>query len=164
MNFPTVAPLQSTLLGFQDAFVTKVNASNSSIIYSTYLGGNGSDEGRAIALGALDTAIITGTTNSSNFPTVNPIQSTRGGLDDAFVSRLNASGSALTYSTYLGGTNDETSNGVKLDPSGNIYVIGHTNSPDFPLVSPIVPVLLSGGSIDVFVTKLNGNGSALNYY
>src|SRR3990167_2290491 len=154
-NFPTASPLQASRNGpGNDAFVSKLNAAGSALVYSTYLGGTGAgDIAYAVAVDAGGNAYVSGSTNSSNFPTVEPIQAVNAGGGDAFISKLNAAGSALVYSTYLGGsTGDEHGYGIALDTAGNAYVTGQTNSTDFPTVMPFQPA--RGGVIDVFVTKI----------
>ena len=160
-NFPTANPIQATHGGGSDAFVTKLNGAGNALLYSTYLGGNGSDGGLGIAVDTSGNAYVTGGTMSTDFPTASPIQPAYGGRGDAFVTKLNAAGNALVYSTYLGGTGDDLGTGVAADASGNAYVTGQTLSDDFPTVSPIQPA--RGGDRDVFLTKLNAQGSALVY-
>ncbi len=163
-DFPTVNPLQATLQGNSNAFVTKLNAVGSAV-YSTYLGGGG-DRGNGIAVDSFGNAYVVGSTISSDFPTVNPLQATNlGGTVTVFVAKLNATGSALVYSTYLGGSMRDYGNGIAVDSSGNAYVTGETFSTDFPTVNPIqatcgAPHL---GCDDAFVAKLNAAGSALVY-
>jgi len=160
-NFPTASPLQATLEGTQDAFVAKLNAAGSALVYSTYVGGSGSDVGRRIAVDSSGNAYITGYTASTNFPTASPLQGTYGGGDDAFVAKLNAAGSALVYSTYLGGSANDYGYGIAVDSSGSAYVTGYTYSTNFPTVSPLQETY--GGGTDAFVAKLNAAGSALVY-
>ena len=118
-----------------DAFVTKFN-SNGSLNYSTYLGGNNIDTAFGIAVDVSGNAYVTGVTASTNFPTANPIQATYGGsLGDAFITKLNSQGSALVYSTYLGGSGNENGRGIAVDVNGNAYVTGFTSSFDFPVVA-----------------------------
>jgi len=163
-NFPTVSPLQETYGGGRyDAFVAKLNAAGSALVYSTYLGGSGWDEGHGIAVDSSGNAYVTGRTYSDNFPTASPLQATGGGAyEDAFVAKLNAAGSALVYSTYLGGSGNDYGYGIAVDSFGNAYVTGYTNSTNFPTASP-VQATNGGGSYDVFVAKLNTTGSALVY-
>ncbi|OGG43600.1 MAG: hypothetical protein A3F84_24070 [Candidatus Handelsmanbacteria bacterium RIFCSPLOWO2_12_FULL_64_10] len=153
-NFPTASPLQaSNGGGVYDAFVTKLNAAGSTLTYSTYLGGSGEDRGIAIAVDGSGSAYLTGYTASTNFPTASPLQATYGGgTDDAFVSKLNAAGSALTYSTYLGGGGSDRGHDIVVDGSSNAYLTGYTQSSNFPTQSPQDASL--GGSQDVFVAKL----------
>ncbi len=136
-NFPTANAFQpaiSTPLN-EDAYATKLNASGA-LVYSTYLGGNGSDAGHGIAVDSSGNAHIAGKTTSTNFPTANPIQSTYGGdLGDGFVTKLNSGGSGLIYSTYLGGSRFDIARGIAVDTAGNAYVVGSADSIGFPLVA-----------------------------
>ncbi len=132
-NFPTQNPYQGTHSGgTYDAFVTKLNATGSGLLYSTYLGGNGDDQGYGIVVDGNGKAYVTGETNSTDFPTQNPHQPTNAGLSDAFVTKLNAMGNALLYSTYLGGSNNDTIGGIAIDGAGHAYVTGGTESTNFP--------------------------------
>jgi Beta-propeller repeat len=160
-NFPTANPYQSTIGSGQEAFVTKLNAAGNALIYSTYLGGNNDDSGYGIAVDAVGDAYVTGYTYSTNFPTENPFQSTIGGGRDAFVTKLNAAGDALIYSTYLGGSSDDVGLGIAVDLAGNAYVTGDTASTDFPTENPFQSTL--SGTQDAFVTKVNSTGSGLVY-
>src|SRR5207244_8019855 len=117
-SLQTVNPNQSSYAGSQDAFVTKVNAAGSALVYSTYLAGNAQDSGHSIAVDSTGAMYIAGTTNSTNFPTANAIQPTYGGLGDAFVTKLSPSGNALVYSTYLGGSNFDGASGIAVDTAG----------------------------------------------
>jgi hypothetical protein len=117
--------------------VTKLNAAGSVLVYSTYLGGSSSDYGRGIAVDASGNAYVTGATNSSDFPTQSPLQASYHDYHDAFVTKLNGAGSALVYSTYLGGRNDDQGFGIAADASGNAYVVGSTSSTDFPTQNPL---------------------------
>jgi hypothetical protein len=154
-NFPTVSPLQSALSGTSDAFVAKLDPTGSRLVYSTYLGGSGIDGGMGIAVEPGGSAYVTGFTSSSDFPTGNPIQSKfGGGAYDAFIARLNPSGAALEYSTYLGGGGLESGLGLAADAAGNAYVTGFTVSTDFPTAAPL-QVASGGGDSDIFVAKIN---------
>ena len=161
IDFPTMNPLQPSYGGNGDAFVAKLNANGSALVYSTYIGGSGGDVGFGIAVDSGGNAYVTGYTESTDFPTTNPLQPTSGGNGDAFVAKLNPNGSALVYSTYLGGSNHDGGFGIAVDGAGNAYVIGQTSSADFPTMNPLQPN--SGGNGDAFVTKINPNGSALVY-
>src|SRR5713101_5215748 len=160
-NFPIKNPLQSAFGGSSDVFVTKLDPTGSTLIYSTFLGGSVGDVGNAIAVDASGNAYITGFTNSANFPTKNPLQAALGGAGDAFVAKLDPTGSALVYLTFLGGTMDVFGNGIAVDSSGNAYATGNTLSTNFPTKNPLQPA--SGGVRDAFVAKLNAAGSALVY-
>ena len=151
--------------------MAKLNAAGSALLYSTYLGGNGSDSANGIAVDAGGNAYVTGGTGSTDFPTVNPFQSDLAGPGtlDAFVAKLNPTGSALVYSTYLGGSGQgfsgstqERGYGIAVDVSGNAYIVGITPSEDFPTVNALQPSF-GGGNTDIFVTKLNADGSQLVY-
>src|SRR5208337_170283 len=104
-NFPVVNPIEAThrWTGLADAFVSKLNATGSALIYSTYLGGSSDNRGYGIAVDSSGSAYVTGTTDSPDFPTVNPLQATNNGSYNAFVAKLDPTGSALVYSTFLGG-------------------------------------------------------------
>jgi hypothetical protein len=157
-DFPTVDPLQATYSG-GDAFVAKLNATGSALVYSTYLGGSRENDGYGIAVDVAGNAYVTGVTNSPDFPTANPLQPAYGGgLLDAFVAKLNASGSALIYSTSLGGNDEDRGYGIAVDTACDAYVTGFTASADFPTTNYFGP---PGGA--AFVAKVNDTGSALIY-
>jgi len=177
-DFPTQNPLQSTNQGELDAFVTKLDPTGTGLVYSTYLGGQGSDWGRGIAVDADGNAYVTGMTVSQNFPTTaGAFSDTCTSTDqnsivraDVFVTKLNASGSALVYSTCIGGSADDEGFGIAVDAEGNAHIAGGTNSTDFPVTSGAVQTALGGGDLsnpgafeDAFVTELNASGSALLY-
>jgi hypothetical protein len=141
-DFPIENAFQPGFAGPQfnfDAFVSKFTA-DGSVVYSTYLGGADADTGFGIAADSSGNAYITGSTSSSNFPTMNPIQATIGSpqfgfQQDVFVTKLNSQGSALVYSTYLGGSGNDSPRGIALDSANNAYVTGTSDSVDFPLVA-----------------------------
>jgi hypothetical protein len=168
-KFPLQSPLQKTFGGGNlpsDAFVSELNPTGAQLVYSTYLGGSGDDAGLAIAVDSNKNAYVTGVTGSTNFPTASPTQPQNNGENDAFVSEISAGGSALAFSTYLGGKlneNTATSNGggslagIAVDSAGaNVYVTGSTNSTDFPTVDPEQPG--AGGTGDAFVAKYSTSG------
>jgi pimeloyl-ACP methyl ester carboxylesterase len=161
-NFPTVSPFQAALAGNFDVFVTKLNASGSALVYSTYLGGSDGEAARGIAVDASGNAYVAGYTSSGNFPTASPLQPANAGGYDAFVAKLNATGSGLVYSTYLGGAGHDEANGIAVDNSGNAYVTGGTNSTTFPTANALQPTY-GGGDWDAFVAKLDPTGSVLVY-
>jgi Beta-propeller repeat/Abnormal spindle-like microcephaly-assoc'd, ASPM-SPD-2-Hydin len=130
--------------------------------YSTYLGGSNADQGYGISVDGSGDAYVTGVTQSPDFPTMNPLQSANAGSEDAFVTELNPAGSALVYSTYLGGSSNDQGFGIAVDSSGNAYVTGVTSSPDFPITPGAFQTTLSGSG-NAFLTKLNPSGSALVY-
>ncbi|MGB6385822.1 MAG: SBBP repeat-containing protein [Terriglobales bacterium] len=176
-DFPTMNPLQPTIGGANviNVFVSKINAGGTAFAYSTYLGGSGTpsmgqtagDTGNGIAVDGNGNAYVTGTTCSKNFPTVNPIQPANAGGNpfcDGFVAKINPSGTALTYSTYLGGSEVDSGLSVAVDSAGNAYVTGNTFSADFPTMNPLQPANGGGANNEsAFVTKINSAGSALAY-
>src|SRR5207253_2706350 len=133
----TMNPLQPANAGSFDAFVAKLNPLGSALVYSTYFGGSGDDFASGIAVDSSGDAYITGYTFSTNFPTMNPLQPANAGGVDAFVAKLNPTGSALVYSTYLGGGGDDHSYGIAVDASGNAYLTGFTSSTNFPTMNPL---------------------------
>src|SRR5207253_5332645 len=145
-----------------DSFVSKVNFSGTQLVYSTYLGGTGADVGQGIKVDSAGNAYVAGYTFSANFPTQNPYQGSNAGAPDAFISELNPAGSALVFSTYLGGSTDDRAFAIALDSSGNIYVAGVTQSTDFPTTSSAFQTTKQGQS-DAFITKLKSGGSNLTY-
>jgi hypothetical protein len=159
-DFPLVSSIRPTLGGVRDAFAVKLNAIGNLLVYSTFLGGSGYDAATAIAVDASGNAYIAGDTQSADFPLLNPVQSIVGGATDAFITRLTPAG-AISFSTYLGGNNDEHAGGIAVDASGGIYVAGGTLSTNFPLAAPLQAA--NGGSQDAFVTKISTSPVALVY-
>ncbi len=154
--------------GNNEAFVTKLNASGSGLIYSTYLSGNASDFGESIALDSSNNAYVTGTTVSDNFPTTpGAYRTSHTFLDnDVFVTKLNATGSQLVYSTYLGGSSIDNGFGIAVDSAGSAYAYGRTRSVDFPATPGSFQTTIggrTGSAFDAFITKLNPAGSGLVY-
>jgi hypothetical protein len=136
--FPTVNAFQPATTLSNDAFVAKVNAAGSALVYSTYLGGDLNEDCLGIAVDPTGNAYITGRTSSLNFPTVAAMQATRSGSSsDAFIAKLAPNGSSLIFSTYFGGTSNDNGRGIALDSSQNIYVVGFTNSSNFPTQNPL---------------------------
>ena len=132
--------------------------------YATYLGGSDVDAGFGVAVDAVGNAYVTGRADSPDFPTtVGTVQPNIRGGPDAFIAKLDPTGSSLVYCTYLGGTNDESGLSVAVDPSGNAYVAGYTKSLDFPTTPGTLQPTFGGGSFNTFVAKLNPAGSALVY-
>ncbi len=152
-NFPVVSAFRNTLSGNRDAFVTKLNTAGSGLVYSTYLGGSGSDSGYSITVAPGLFAVVTGTTASSNFPLANPYRSTLSGASDAFVTRFGLNGDTVSFSSYLGGSGDERGTGIAADSSGFVYVSGTTTSTNFQTFSPFQAS--NGGGQDIFIAKLN---------
>jgi hypothetical protein len=165
-NFPTANPFQASLNGASNAYVTKLSAAGDALVYSTYLGGSGTDRGLGITVDSAGSAYVTGDTTSNNFPTVNSFQAASAGIENAFVTKLNATGGALDYSTYLGGSSEDHGYGIAVNSAGNAYVTGQVTSINFPLANPIQAtcgVCTFGENGNAFVTELNAAGSALVY-
>ena len=161
-GFPTTGgAFQTSLDGTHDGFVSKLNATGSALVYSTYLGGSGDDEPvGSVAVDSTGAAYAAGFTNSTDFPTVNPIQ-TNSADYDGYVSKLNPAGSALAYSTYLGGNGlDNIGAGLAVDSNDAAYVVGNTQSSDYPAVNEIEG---DGPGADGVVTKINPAGTAFDY-
>ncbi len=166
-NFPTTSnAFQGSLAGTVNVFVTKLAADGSSLVYSTYLGGNGKDSGNGIAVDPSGNAYVTGYTGSTNFPTTpSAFQGSLPGGQDPFVTKLSADGSSLVYSTYLGGGFLDKGQAIAVDSSGNAYVTGATTSTDFPTTPSAFQGSLGSSSLysNAFVTKLAADGSSLVY-
>ncbi|HEV8486967.1 MAG TPA: SBBP repeat-containing protein, partial [Blastocatellia bacterium] len=166
-NFPTTpGAFQTEKKGTGNAFIAKLNDRGTSLIYSTYLGGSGYTEGNGIAVDSKGNAYVAGGTDARDFPaTAGAFQTEQGSHnweDDAFVAKVNPEGSALVYSTYLGGYDKDVAKGIAVDSDGNVYVTGLTDSGYY------FPTTFQGyhtisGYEDVFVTKLNADGSGLIY-
>jgi beta-propeller repeat-containing protein len=161
LDFPIAGAAQAANQGGVDAFVVKLNAAGTALIYATYIGGRSADQGAGIAVDSSGQAYVTGFTASTDFPLVSPIRTTLGGSRNAFALKLNAAGNLLVYSTYLGGTNYDMGNAIAVDASGNAYIAGDTQSANFPVTSGAFQTLI-GGAADAFVTKLTSSG-AISY-
>ena len=163
-DFPLAAPYQPHYGGgTTDGFVCKIDSTGLSLLYSTYLGGSSDDVPRMVAIDAVGNAYITGYTGSSGFPVINPLQQNLSGNYDAFVSKLNNSGS-LVYSTYLGGAGYDEGGYIVVGSAGNAYVTGQTSSHDFPItINNSLQSAYGGGDYDAFVCKVNASGTALLY-
>jgi len=162
-GFPiTPGAFQTSFNAFRDAFVTKLNATGTALVYSTFLGGSGNDNGNGIAINAAGNAYVAGTTDSLNFPvTPGAFQTVKATGLDAFVTELSAVGNALAYSTYLGGDANDFGSDIGLDSAGNASVAGQTGSSDFPTTADAIQSSFGGGSADAFITRLNATGTDL---
>jgi hypothetical protein len=152
-----------------DVFIAKLNRQGSALVYSTYLGGSEGEFGSSIAVDPRGQAVVTGVTGSPDFPTKNAVQPVfGGGIDvfasssDAFVAQLSADGSALNYSTYLGGKWNDVGGSIAVDQLGRAYVTGSTDSPNFPTRNALQPAVRSYRTSDAFVAQFTANG-ALRY-
>jgi hypothetical protein len=179
-DFPTVNPIQAAYggggggVGIGDAFVAKINAAGTALVYSTYFGGSDFDVvppfiGSNITVDSSGNAYVTGGTRSTDFPTLNALQTTNRGGDEVYVAKLNAQG-ALVYSTYLGGSGDDVGFSITVDSSGNAYVTGNTGSACidintfcFPTTAGAFQPFFGGGTTDAFVAKINAAGTGLVY-
>ncbi len=165
-DFPTAKPFQASRGSGQSSFfVTKVSADGASLVYSSYLGGKQTPFDNAIIGPVVDpsgNAYVAGYTNAPDFPAVNAYQSKLKGSYNGFVSKINAAGSALAYSTYLGGSGSDFISGLAVDVNGRLFVAGQTNSSDFPQVLAL-QTAYGGGSTDMFSSILSANGSSLDF-
>ena len=166
-NLPLLSPAQPAFGGSFDAFIARISSTGTKI-YTTYLGGTGDDRGTGIRVNSSGEVYVTGFTSSTNFPTVTPLQISNGGGFDAFVAKLNSAGSAFLYSTYLGGSANESNttsgtstNPIALDASSNAYITGYTASTNFPTAAPLQPA--SAGGQDAFVVKITDAAPAADY-
>ena len=158
--------------GSSDGFVTKISAQGTSVAYSSVFGGSGFDMGSAIAVDGAGNAYLTGSTESTDFPQINPVKMAcrngcGNGLGDAFVIKISRAGSAAAYSSLLGGNHDDEGTGIAVDTLGNVYVTGFTKSPNFPSVRPIKGACLGAcgktTAPKVFAVNVSAAGSALVY-
>jgi len=162
-DFPTHAPLQSSQAGGGDVFAAKFDAPIAATSYATYLGGSGDDVATGIAVDAAGDLYIGGQTESSDFPTANAVQSNfAGGFTDGFIAKLNGAGSALSYSTFLGGSFEDWVADIALAADGKLYVLGNTDSIDFPTVDPI-KTIASDDLGDITLSRLDEAGDSLEF-
>ncbi|MBI5234406.1 MAG: SBBP repeat-containing protein, partial [Deltaproteobacteria bacterium] len=161
-DFPTQGPIYGNQPNY-DAFVTKINPAGSALVYSTYLGGGSWDYAYGIALDDALNAYVTGYTYSGNFPTIGAYQDYNAGGTDVFVAKLNPTGSALVYSTYLGGTEYDYGYGIAVNSFNMPYVTGATNSTDFPYTAGTWVQIDNAGGYDAFVAIFDFDGSGLWY-
>ena len=159
---PTPGAYDTTHNGLHDAFVVKLNPSGSTLAYATFLGGDGWEEGSGIAVDASGAAYVTGGTGSPDFPTTSGAYDRTFENGDAFVVKLNPSGTALVYATFLGGSEVDWGHSIAVDSSGAAYVTGTTNSSDFP-TTPGAYDTTHSGVCDAFVVKLKPSGDGLTY-
>ncbi len=172
-NFITRNPRQASLAGAQDAFVLKINPSNREIVFATFLGGEALDSGDALDIDAAGNVYVGGFTVSANYPVMNAFQRARGSdaPADGFVTKLSANGSALIYSTFLGGAGGDAVVDLDVDALGRAFILGGTNSNNFPTVNPFQAARRGGDCRfpdaapcpDAFVARFNAAGSALEY-
>lgn len=164
VNFPTTAgSFRSAPIGGSDAFVAKLNPAGNGLVYATYLGGTNIENARSLTLDAAGNVYVIGDTNSTNFPTTpGAFQITLAGGFDGYVTKLDANGAALMYSTYLGGTQNDENWGIAVDGVGNAHMTGHAQA-GFPTTSGAFSTTFPSGDAEIFVTKLNATGTGLLY-
>jgi hypothetical protein len=175
VDYPTTAgAFQTTYKGACTPFggnvvVSEVNATGSALVYSTYLGGTGTDDANAVVVDVSGNTYVAGYTTSTDFPTTaGAFQTSNAGKNDVFVTKLNSSGSALLYSTYIGGSNDDQAWGLRVDSLGNAYLVGQTTSTNFPTTAGAFQTSCNSCTgatpqTDGFVTKLDSTGSSQVY-
>jgi len=164
-GFPTTpGAFDTTFNSVSDAFVVKVNPSATGLAYATFLGGSSYDWGYGIAVDGAGAAYVTGGTESSNFPTTpGVLDTTLNGDQDAFVVKVNPSGTGLAYASFLGGSGYEGGNSIAVDGAGAAYVTGSTSSSDFSTTSGALDTTYNGGYSDAFVVKVNPSATGLAY-
>jgi hypothetical protein len=161
----SISAYQTSYPGSTTAFVSKVNPAGNGPVYSTFLGGQ-QVTANAIAVDSVGSAYVTGQTFSPTFPvTSGAYQENLAGTQNAFVAKLNATGSALAYSTYLGGSSYDAGLAIAVDGAGNAYVAGTASSGNFPTTSgaPVMEMSVPSYYSTAFVTSLNASGTALQY-
>jgi len=157
-TFPVKSPIQGSLAGESDIFITKYAGTGKNLVFSTYLGGRGADVASGIAVDSQGSVYLIGTTESDDFPVRNGYSQTLKGGKDVFIAKLNPSGTGLVFSTFLGGTSDEEGAALAIDKTRNILITGITASADFPVVKAFDKQI---GKKDAFVAKLAANGRSL---
>ena len=164
-NFPTTAgAVRPAYGGVSDAFIVKFAPAGRSLIFSTYLGGSGGELLQDMEIDGGGSVYVCGETWSSDFPRQSALDTTLGGVTDAFVTKLSAAGNSLLYSTYLGGTSYDGANGIAVDGSGAAYITGITQSSNFPVTNAYDASYSGGGMFgDAFVVKLSVLGTSLIY-
>ncbi len=165
-DFPVVNAFQIQSHTYATGFVSKLSSDGSKLIYSTFLGGSSSDNITAVAVDEKGEAVVVGTTTSLDYPVVNALQPACGGCQhgDAVITRFSSDGSALLFSTYLGGVAGDAAQGVALDPSDNIYLTGVTGpGPGFPITPNAFLTTCNPNSLCAFVSKLDASGQNLIY-
>jgi hypothetical protein len=162
----TPGAFQPAKAGASSPYVARINPAGTGLVYATYVGGSAMDEAHGIAVDALGNAYVVGTVRSSDFPTRGPLRPALSGSSDAFVAKLNPSGTALIYATYLGGSADERGFGVAVDGAGEATVVGWTTSPDFPVTPGVFQPRIgrvSSGLSNAFISRFDASGAALRW-
>ncbi len=165
---PTSGAFQESFGGKTDAWVAKLNSNGTKLVYATFLGGSGDERAEGIGVDSAGNAYVTGFTTSKNFPVTSGVFQSEcklkndGTCASAFVTKLNALGSRLLYSSYLGGHGTQTGQGIAINPSGNAFVVGGTDAKDFPTTAGSAEPVPAGGE-DAFVAQVSSSGSHLNF-
>jgi hypothetical protein len=163
-DFPTTpGAFDTTQNGGFDIFLLKLNAAGNGLIYSTFLGGSNIELAGGLALDSAGNAFVTGSTLSVDFPSTPGVFKTVADGNDGFVAKFNSTGSALIYSTFIGGSSSDGVSGIALDASGNAFLTGSTSSQDFPTTAGAVDTTYNGGAVDAYVAELSADGSTLLY-
>jgi hypothetical protein len=161
-SLPASGGAQSKYDGGVDAFVAGFSPAGGQLQFCTYLGGSADDRAFGIAVDSSNSIYVTGWTSSSNFPVSNPFQKKLNGTRDAFVAKMNASGSALTFSTYLGGSGSEAGYGIVVDSTGAPVIVGDSTSTNLPVTGGVFQSALAGTQ-NAFIAKLSTSGNALTF-
>ena len=155
----TTNALQATYKGGIDGFIVKLDTAGAALAYASYFGGSGADVVQAVAVDGSGNVYVTGSTQSTDFPTVKPLQIGIVGSTDAFIAKFNLSTPAIVYSTYLGGSSADLATAIAVDASQNVYIAGYTYSSDFPTQNALQSK--NAGNSDAFVVELNAAGTSL---
>jgi len=164
-NFPVQKALSGTYRGHGDAVIAKINPAGNALVYSTYFGGTGEEEGKGIALDASRAVYITGWTSSKDLPLKNAFQKTHGGgLEDAFAAKINATGKGLLFSTYIGGSDRDYGHSIAANAAGNAHIVGQTFSKNFPIKNSLKPhAAYAPFEADAFIIKFERSGNKFVY-
>ncbi|MHA2149100.1 MAG: SBBP repeat-containing protein [Candidatus Thorarchaeota archaeon] len=159
-DFPTVNAYDSTYNSFYDCFVLKLSSDGQALLFSTFIGGNDDDDVYDMAIDQNGNVIVTGATQSSDFPTVNALDTSLGGIEDCFLFKLNATGNQLIFSTYYGGGSIDTGFSIDIGDTGQIYVGGSTSSLDFDAVNAYNST--TNGGTDIFIISISPDGQTVS--
>ena len=163
-DFPTADSIQGDNGGSKDAFVSKLSPAGDSLIFSTYLGGDGEDVGNGLDINSGNEIYIAGKTASTDFPTVSYYDNSLGGTKDGFITKLSNTGNSIEFSTYIGGADEDAALAIAIGSDNDAFITGYTTSSDFPVVNAYDSDFNGGTSLgDCFVTRLNSTGDMVEY-